>query len=486
MKKILHCVGFLVIGALMLYSSSAFAQGNVSSSGMKTSDDGTDYVLVGKAFHDIFSEPTEIDLNTNKLVYFQQELTVNNGTMTKYLAKFTNQDSTGDSWFQFASYPTVTKGNAKLTYTTDGINYSDILPALNDLVGYKMELTQAIVHPDDGNNQEPDLLISFTMTPKRDYILENNALNKDIVPFSGGYDSGGYGTYIDWRFGRGVHFTNIPIIGEDVQVVYEEEDGAVIHEPQLMKGNIGDMYDATTDQYKLVIPGYTLNQNKLPANATGFFTAEKQSVKYVYSKDPVAAADVTVKYQDTNGKELADTVIKTGNIGDLYSTEQKEFDGYTFKEAQGNTTGIFMDEAQTVIYIYEKRPSKVSNVIVKYQDTDGNNLIDDVVKTGVIGDSYTTEQKVFDGYTFKEIRGIAKGSFTDNLQVVTYIYERKIETTTNDQSNDKPAQKTTLFPPLGENNRYSKVLIILGTVLTIGVLVFWMELVKVKNRNNHG
>lgn len=109
-----------------------------------------------------------------------------------------------------------------------------------------------------------------------------------------------------------------------------------------------------------------------------------------------------------------------------------------------------------------------------------------MVKIGVIGDSYTTEQREFDGYTFKEVRGIAKGAFTDNVQVVTYVYERKIEAMTNNQSNTKPAQKTTLFPPLGENNQYSKVLMILGNVLTMCVLIFWIGLVKRKNRNNHG
>ena len=43
-----------------------------------------------------------------------------------------------------------------------------------------------------------------------------------------------------------------------------------------------------------------------------------------------------------------------GNIGETYNTEQKTIEGYTFKEVQGNTTGQFTDQVQTVNYVYTK------------------------------------------------------------------------------------------------------------------------------------
>ncbi|EOH98803.1 hypothetical protein UAY_02071 [Enterococcus moraviensis ATCC BAA-383] len=422
MKKILCYAGFLFLVFLMIYSSEAFAQGNVSSSGITTSDDGTDYVTVGSKFHNIFSEPTEIELNQNKVVYFRQELTVNNGTMTKYLAKFFNQDNIGNSWFQFTSYPTVTKGSAQITYTTDGINFTETPPELNDLIGYKMELTQNIVHADNENNREADLLISFTMAPRADFIIQNNGLDKEIVPFSGGYDSGGYGTYYDWRFRRGVKFTNSPVLGEDVEVSYEDDNGLEIHDPLLIKGNIGDSYDATTEEYQLTIPGYTLNQEKIPLNTVGTITDTKQFVNYVYSKNPVQASDITVKYQDDNGNKLADDVVKTGMIGEAYATEQKEMDGYIFKEVLGNATGFFTDQPQTVTYVYSK--VQMANVTAKYQDDLGNKLADDVIKTGTIGERYHTEQKEIEGYSFKEVQGDSTGLFTSTSQTVTYVYTK--------------------------------------------------------------
>lgn len=47
-------------------------------------------------------------------------------------------------------------------------------------------------------------------------------------------------------------------------------------------------------------------------------------------------------------------LLSTGNVGEDYRTEQKDIDGYTFKEVKGNPTGQFTDKAQTVTYMYTK------------------------------------------------------------------------------------------------------------------------------------
>ena len=75
---------------------------------------------------------------------------------------------------------------------------------------------------------------------------------------------------------------------------------------------------------------------------------------YVWEKTKVKAADVTAKYLDENGKTISDNVVKSGNIGDDYSTEQKAIPGYTFKEVQGSASGQFTDKEQTITYVYTK------------------------------------------------------------------------------------------------------------------------------------
>ncbi|MGF1919658.1 MucBP domain-containing protein, partial [Enterococcus faecalis] len=71
---------------------------------------------------------------------------------------------------------------------------------------------------------------------------------------------------------------------------------------------------ATTQTYKLAIPGYTLNEDKLPANGKGTFKEEAQTVTYVY-KANATVDNVTVKYVDEAGKEIHDAQTLSGKLG---------------------------------------------------------------------------------------------------------------------------------------------------------------------------
>ncbi|EOH1637322.1 MucBP domain-containing protein [Enterococcus faecalis] len=157
----------------------------------------------------------------------------------------------------------------------------------------------------------------------------------------------------------------------DVTVNYIDTDGNELKPSQKISGNIGESFDATTPEYRLEIEGYTLKEVR--GNSTSKFTDQVQTVTYVYVKNPVKAAEVTAKYVDTEGNKISDNVVKTGNIGDDYSTEQKEIDGYTLKEVQGNPTGKYTEQAQTVTYVYLKY--KI------YSDSKADNKLDHKDKT---------------------------------------------------------------------------------------------------------
>ena len=124
--------------------------------------------------------------------------------------------------------------------------------------------------------------------------------------------------------------------------------GNTIFDNVVDSGQIGRDY--STDQK--AIPGYTFKE--VQGSASGQFTDKEQTVTYVYTKDPVAGANVTAKYVDENGKTISDDVVKNGNVGDDYSTEQKAIPGYTFKEIQGSASGQFTDKEQTITYVYTK------------------------------------------------------------------------------------------------------------------------------------
>ncbi|MGC3749140.1 MucBP domain-containing protein [Enterococcus faecalis] len=272
----------------------------------------------------------------------------------------------------------------------------------------------------------------------------------------------------------------------DVTVNYIDTDGNELKPSQKISGNIGESFDATTPEYRLEIEGYTLKEVR--GNPTGKFTDRPQMVTYVYVKNPVKVAEVTAKYVDIDGNKISDEVVKTGNIEDDYTTEQKAIDGYTFKEVQGNPTGKFTDQPQTIIYVYVKNPVKAAEVTAKYVDTDGNKISDEVVKSGNVGDDYTTEQKVIDGYTFKEVRGNPTGKFTDQAQTVTYVYMKdKINPgpKSDNKHNHKKAYSSSQYtlPKTGENKRLALISIGIGTVLL--VLVFITSVLRFRKQKNN-
>ena len=93
------------------------------------------------------------------------------------------------------------------------------------------------------------------------------------------------------------------------------------------------------------IPGYIYKDTREEENGDS---------THIYTKDPVAGGNVTVKYVDGAGNTISDNVVKSGNIGDDYSTDQKAIPGYTFKEVQGSASGQFTDKEQTITYVYTK------------------------------------------------------------------------------------------------------------------------------------
>ncbi|BDH80595.1 MucBP domain-containing protein [Lactococcus lactis] len=277
-------------------------------------------------------------------------------------------------------------------------------------------------------------------------------------------------------------YTKDPIAGGDVTAKYVDTDGNKISDDVVKSGNVGDAYN--TEQK--IIDGYTFKE--VQGSATSTFTNQAQIVIYVYTKDSVAGGNVTAKYVDTDGNKISDDVVKSGNVGDAYSTEQKIIDGYTFKEVQGSATSTFTNQAQIVIYVYTKDSVAGGNVTAKYVDTDGNKISDDVVKPGNVGDEYTTEQKTIDGYTFKEVQGSATGTFTDKVQTVTYVYTKNnvtpspkpddysdipesIKNNRNGNKNESTSENKNILPQTGDNEGLSMIGMISGLFLIFGTIV---------------
>ncbi|ANK63712.1 hypothetical protein AYR56_12725 (plasmid) [Loigolactobacillus backii] len=144
----------------------------------------------------------------------------------------------------------------------------------------------------------------------------------------------------------------------DHQVEIDKVTGEIVKDDGWTAENGKTSFDSKNSP---VIPGYTASK---PASDSvdGLTQDSKDNVQtIVYAKTPVAGGNVTAKYVDENGNPIADDVIASGNVGDPYSTTQKDVPGYTFKEVQGNPTGSFTDQDQTVTYVYTKNPATDNN-----------------------------------------------------------------------------------------------------------------------------
>lgn len=143
-----------------------------------------------------------------------------------------------------------------------------------------------------------------------------------------------------------------PITAESkVHVLYVDEHNNELHPAQTITGIVGDSYDASTEQYQLSIPGYTLNESTFPANALGIFGEQEQSVVYEYLKNTDNQGQVTVQYLDQNGAEIQSADLFAGEIGQSFQIETKDIPGFLFDHTSDTLSGIFTTN-ETIIKLY--------------------------------------------------------------------------------------------------------------------------------------
>jgi uncharacterized surface anchored protein len=236
---------------------------------------------------------------------------------------------------------------------------------------------------------------------------------------------------------------NYIVIGGNVTVKYINEEGESIEPNMTLTGNIGETYSTK----EVSIDGYTLKEVK--GNTNGTFSATAQEVVYVYERSD--AAPVTVKYQDSEGNQLAEPTVLNGKVGLPYTSEAKEIPSWNLAETPTNASGTYSDAAQEVVYVYER--SDAAPVTVKYQDSEGNQLAEPTVLSGKVGLPYTSEAKEIPGWYIAETPTNASGTYSDAAQEVVYVYERSdaapVTVKYQDSEGNQLAEPTVLSGKVG-------------------------------------
>ena len=209
-------------------------------------------------------------------------------------------------------------------------------------------------------------------------------------------------------------------------VKYVDEKGKDLLPAETTEGKVGDEY-ATTGK---VITGYVLE--RVEGEAKGKIGKDGSTVTYVYK--PLGSWIPNIPGQPTNPiKYPNDPADPTKPGTDTPTVPYVE--GYTPKDGNGQplkpvdpndpTKGYIVpniptDPGQDTVINYEANDA---NLVVKYVDENGKELRPTETTKGKVGDEYTTEGKVIDGYVLVRVEGDAKGKIGTDGSTVTYVYK---------------------------------------------------------------
>ncbi|EUJ39357.1 BspA family leucine-rich repeat surface protein [Brochothrix campestris] len=166
----------------------------------------------------------------------------------------------------------------------------------------------------------------------------------------------------------GVYVANKQLYG--VRVTYTDENDHSIRSSQTILGYYHDPYDATTPEYQLTLPGYTLVG--IPKNTTGILDNSVKSVDYIYRKfvTPVVETNDSVMYAGQTYDAKVNFVKGTDHLGNALAWNNP---GLTVggDTVDTQTPGVYH---KTLTYKFEKAETVTSSytVTVKADQTAAN------------------------------------------------------------------------------------------------------------------
>ena len=209
-------------------------------------------------------------------------------------------------------------------------------------------------------------------------------------------------------------------------VKYVDENGKELLPSETTEGKVGDEY-ATSGK---VITGYVLE--RVEGEAKGKIGENGTTVTYVYK--PLGSWIPNIPGQPTNPikypndpadptKPGSDKPVLPyvpghtpvdGNGQPLKPVDPKDpSKGYEVPNVPTNP-----GEDTPINYVANN-----ANLVVKYVDENGKELLPSETTEGKVGDEYATSGKVITGYVLERVEGEAKGKIGENGTTVTYVYK---------------------------------------------------------------
>lgn len=195
---------------------------------------------------------------------------------------------------------------------------------------------------------------------RAELTLETGLITKNIAAILG--QGGGINNHGTINISEGVEINNnsAEISGDDI---YSE---GVINLPEVIKDK--DLIETREDEKELNDCHHTINgwyddkeETRWEAHAENTDNNYIQLVnKGIYEGNfSIKAAHdnkgtLIINHVDSDGNRLTEEVTNVGEVGTKYTTEKKNFEGYTFITVEGNPTGEYAYETTYVTYYYDK------------------------------------------------------------------------------------------------------------------------------------
>ncbi|ECB9786779.1 cell surface protein [Listeria monocytogenes] len=207
------------------------------------------------------------------------------------------------------------------------------------------DLTVNYVDEDGETIHEPQIVSGFVgddydvTTPDYELVIDGYELDTSKLP------TNGIGTF-DYA-PLSVTYVYKKMEGAPVTVKYVDENGNEITASDTLTGKLDDSYQAKAKD----IAGFTLDKSKLPANASGVFEKDSQTVTYVYQAVPaiIKAHDSTIYVGDKwSAEDNFDSAVNS--VGAAVSFDDVEVEGTvdTTKAGVYPVTYSFAGESVTI------------------------------------------------------------------------------------------------------------------------------------------
>ncbi|TYW06710.1 cell surface protein [Listeria monocytogenes] len=207
------------------------------------------------------------------------------------------------------------------------------------------DLTVNYVDEDGKTIHDPQIVSGFVgddydvTTPDYELVIDGYELDTSKLP------TNGMGTF-DYA-PLSVTYVYKKMEGAPVTVKYVDENGNEITTSDTLTGKLDDSYHAKAKE----ITGFTLDNSKLPANASGVFETNPQTVTYVYNAVPakIKAHDSTIYVGDTwSAEDNFDSAVNS--VGAAVSFDDVKVEGKvdTTKAGVYPVTYSFSGEAVTI------------------------------------------------------------------------------------------------------------------------------------------